>query len=227
MKLSSPRPQRAPARPARSDGLVTREHLLKVATRLYADQGFDRTTSKEICTAAATNMAAVNYHFGSKDALYAAVLIEAHAELVKLDVLETIADSHLTPVERLKALLSQFVLRPTGADPPDGLRVLVREMMAPSDHAPTLVEKAVLPKIRVMMRIVGSVIGLPPDDPAVQRAMLFVVWPCIMLVIAPRDLLRRALPVLDGDAALLLDEMTRYVVAGLDSLRAAPGPAAD
>ncbi|MBI4520101.1 MAG: TetR/AcrR family transcriptional regulator [Gemmatimonadetes bacterium] len=39
-----------------------------------ADRGFDATTLRDITGAARVNLAAVNYHFGSKDALLAAVL---------------------------------------------------------------------------------------------------------------------------------------------------------
>jgi len=218
MKVTRKPAPKARTRPDRSDGREKREHLLRVATRLYAQNGFDRTTSKAICAAADTNMAAVNYHFGSKDALYAAVLIDAHAQLVNLDVLEAIAHSDGNPLARLRALLGQFLIRPADSEAPASLRVLVRELMAPSDHAPTLLRKAVLPKIRVMMHIVASVLDLPVEDPAVQRAMMFVVMPCIMMVIAPRELLRQALPALDADPELLLDEMTGYVAAGLDAL---------
>jgi AcrR family transcriptional regulator len=219
MKSARKHSPKTRTRPGRSDGKVKREHLLQVATRLYAQNGFDRTTSKAICAAADTNMAAVNYHFGSKDALYAAVLIEAHAQLVDLDVLEAIARSDGSPLSRLRAVLSQFLIRPAGTEPPAGLRVLVREMMAPSDHAPILLRKTVLPKIRVMMGIVASVLELSVDDPAVQRAMMFVIMPCIMMVIAPRELLRKALPVVDADPEVLLNEMTSYAAVGLEALR--------
>lgn len=219
MKPSRKRSTKATTRSGRSDGRVKREHLLRVATRLYARNGFDRTTSKEICAAANTNVAAVNYHFGSKDALYAAVLVEAHGQLVKLEVLEAIARADGTPLSRLRAVLSHFLVRPAGSDLLPGLRVLVRELMAPSNQAPTLLRQAVLPKIRVMMSIVAAVLDLPVEDPAVQRAMMFVIMPCIMLVIAPRELLRKALPAVETRSDLLLDEMSRYVVAGLDSLR--------
>jgi AcrR family transcriptional regulator len=222
--------RRAPRKPraARSDGTMKRDHILQVAARLFAKNGFDRTTSKAICLAASTNMAAVNYHFGSRDALYAAVLIEAHGQLIDRATIESIAGADTTPEQKLRALLSQFLIRPTKSAQPWGLQVLIRELLAPSDHAPPLIRKAVLPKIRVMMSIIASVLEVSAEDPLVQRAMAFVILPCIMLVIAPREILRKALPALDADSGLLLDDMVGYAVAGLAALaqrnRALTGP---
>jgi len=48
----------------------TREELLRVATRIFAEQGFKAATIREICAEANVNIALVNYHFSSKAELY-------------------------------------------------------------------------------------------------------------------------------------------------------------
>ena len=47
----------------------TRGRILDAAELLFTEQGFEATTLRQITGAAAVNLAAVNYHFGSKDAL--------------------------------------------------------------------------------------------------------------------------------------------------------------
>src|SRR5487761_2720418 len=47
----------------------TRGAILTAAERLYADRGFADVTLRDIVAAADVNLAAVNYHFGSKDEL--------------------------------------------------------------------------------------------------------------------------------------------------------------
>ena len=47
----------------------TRSAILAAAERLYADRGFGDVTLRDIVAAANVNLAAVNYHFGSKDEL--------------------------------------------------------------------------------------------------------------------------------------------------------------
>ena len=213
VRRAKPRP-----RSVRSDGAQTRAQILQVAGRLFAEKGFERTTSREICAEAGSNMAAVNYHFGGKNELYAAVLVEAHGQLIKLDDLESIGKAGGNPQAQLRALINLFVLRPQDAAKPWGLPVLLHEFMAPSDQVPALIRQAVLPKIRLMMSMVAAVLGLPADHPAVQRALAFVVMPCILLVIAPRDILRQALPQLASEPEVLAENLGRYALAGLQAI---------
>ena len=52
----------------------TRDRLLDVAERLFAEHGFDAVSLRAITTDAGANLAAVNYYFGSKEALIEAVV---------------------------------------------------------------------------------------------------------------------------------------------------------
>jgi AcrR family transcriptional regulator len=53
----------------------TRAAILNAAERLYADRGFGDVTLRDIVAAADVNLAAVNYHFGSKDELIAELYV--------------------------------------------------------------------------------------------------------------------------------------------------------
>jgi AcrR family transcriptional regulator len=53
----------------------TRTAILNAAERLYADRGFGDVTLRDIVAAAEVNLAAVNYHFGSKDELIAELYV--------------------------------------------------------------------------------------------------------------------------------------------------------
>jgi AcrR family transcriptional regulator len=53
----------------------TRTAILAAAERLYADRGFGDVTLRDIVAAADVNLAAVNYHFGSKDELIAELFV--------------------------------------------------------------------------------------------------------------------------------------------------------
>jgi AcrR family transcriptional regulator len=52
----------------------TRDRLLEVARDLFAQHGYNGTTVRDIAIAAEANLAAVGYHFGSKETLYAEIL---------------------------------------------------------------------------------------------------------------------------------------------------------
>jgi AcrR family transcriptional regulator len=51
-------------------GAQTRQRLLDVAETLFAEHGFAATSVRDITSAAACNLAAVNYHFRDKQNLY-------------------------------------------------------------------------------------------------------------------------------------------------------------
>src|SRR4051795_2681213 len=53
----------------------TRTAILEAAEQLYADRGFADVTLRDIVAAADVNLAAVNYHFGSKDELIAELFV--------------------------------------------------------------------------------------------------------------------------------------------------------
>jgi AcrR family transcriptional regulator len=53
----------------------TRAAILAAAERLYADRGFGDVTLRDIVAEANVNLAAVNYHFGSKDELIAELFV--------------------------------------------------------------------------------------------------------------------------------------------------------
>lgn len=54
----------------------TREKILKAAERLFGEKGFASTTLRDVTDAAGVNLAAVNYHFGSKEALFKEMMRE-------------------------------------------------------------------------------------------------------------------------------------------------------
>ncbi|QYN33099.1 TetR family transcriptional regulator [Pseudonocardia sp. DSM 110487] len=55
----------------------TRERLIDAAVRLFGERGIEATSLRALTESARTNIAAVNYHFGSKDGLLRAVIDRA------------------------------------------------------------------------------------------------------------------------------------------------------
>jgi len=85
---------------------ATKERILDTAERLFADHGFTATSLRDITNEAEVNLAAVNYHFGSKEALLLAVLERAwspinRARLDRLDALEQDTAGASIPTESL------------------------------------------------------------------------------------------------------------------------------
>jgi AcrR family transcriptional regulator len=89
-----------------------KQRLLDAAEKLFAEKGFHATSLRQITADAGANLAAVNYHFGSKDGLIAAVfercVLPVNAERMRL--LDEIEASEAPPA--LEEILYAFVAPP-------------------------------------------------------------------------------------------------------------------
>lgn len=91
----------------------TGERILDVAERLFMAHGYEGTSMRMITGAAEVNLAAVNYHFGSKDALIEAVFQRRldpmnAARVAELDRLEKEAgDGPLSPEAIIRAFIGE------------------------------------------------------------------------------------------------------------------------
>jgi AcrR family transcriptional regulator len=62
---------------------LTRQAILKAATRLFADKGYQAASVRDIVAKARVNQAAINYHFKGKDGLYLELLKTAFDRLTQ------------------------------------------------------------------------------------------------------------------------------------------------
>ncbi len=93
----------------RGDGAETRARIIECAGRLIAENGFARTTSKNICALARVNLAAVNYHFGSREGLYYAVISEVLTYMMNTEKIREIYADEKTPHAKVEALLDLYI----------------------------------------------------------------------------------------------------------------------
>lgn len=88
---------------------ATKERLLDSAEDLFAERGFSGTSLRAVTDAAGANIAAVNYHFGSKEGLLRAVVGRAMSKVNELRarLLDDLEAS--TPVPDVESVVSAFV----------------------------------------------------------------------------------------------------------------------
>src|SRR5207247_7907547 len=89
----------------------TTSRILDVAEELFGEQGLDRVSIRDITRKAKVNLAAINYHFGSKEDLIAAVFERRvvpvnEARLAALDRVEKSAGRR---IPKLEAILEAFI----------------------------------------------------------------------------------------------------------------------
>lgn len=115
-----------------------RERLLIGARSCLYERGYTRTTARDIVAASDTNLASIGYHFGSKEALLTAALMQAFEECgVEIDrVLRDGAQPDL--VDRLESMWTGLV-ESFGTHRP--LWVAGIEAFALAEHLPALREQ--------------------------------------------------------------------------------------
>jgi AcrR family transcriptional regulator len=118
---------------------ATKQRILDAAERLFAERGFDRTSLRAITAEAGVNLAAVNYHFGTKEELMRAVFarrlapLSAH-RLAMLDACEAEAGGGPPAIEGVMKAFVEPVLLVNSASCLRGLPGLLGRMY--SDPSP-------------------------------------------------------------------------------------------
>ena len=195
----------------------TRQRLLEAAGEVFAERGFRMATVRDICRRAKANLAAVNYHFGDKERLYAAVLQYTFhgAEHYPLDLG---LGGEASVEERLRAFIRSHLFSLLAEGRPAWHRKLMaREMAEPTRALDTVVDQMIRPEAELLMAIVRDVLG-PDANP--QR-----VWQCASSIIGQCLFYYHARPVitrLDPEQTFtpealeqLVDHITHFSLAAL------------
>jgi len=108
----------------------TKERILDTAEQLFSKQGYAATSLRSIIASAGVNLAAVHYHFHSKEALLEAVILRrwlpANQErLAALDLCEAESGGHPPPLEKVIKAFVAPTFRMAG-DPASGGMVFMQ-----------------------------------------------------------------------------------------------------
>ncbi len=157
----------------------TSERLLQAAEALYAERGYDKTSVRDIAREAGANLAAVGYHFGSKENLFR-VLIQRRAEAINRrrlgDLRRLVARAAPQPpplAEVLEVLVRTIFEQCTG----DALRgyifrrMLVRTACDADSVLRPLLMKEMAPVLQEFEQVLRAI--LPSADTETVRVGLF------------------------------------------------------
>jgi AcrR family transcriptional regulator len=119
-----------------------REDLLAGARRCLEEKGWGRTTVRDIATASGVSMAAIGYHFGSREALLNAALVEAMEEWGQEvgAALAALDESDKPPAERFETLWAQLI---ASVNEHRTLWLANLEALVQAEHSPELREQLV------------------------------------------------------------------------------------
>ena len=194
----------------------TRQRVLEAAGEVFAEQGFRDATIREICMRAGANVAAVNYHFGDKEELYAAVF--DYARSCAVAQFNELISPALPAEERLRNFVRAVLKRFFDEGRPAWLGKLVaREMIEPTRALDALVNQQIRPNSELVRALVRELIGREIDEQELWRCTFSVAaqW---LFYFHCGQVIKRLNPNQRFDAPeidRLADHITKFTVAAL------------
>jgi AcrR family transcriptional regulator len=116
-----------------------RERILKAASDLFAERGFDAVSTANIAELAETSNSAVLYHFESKETLWREAMKYLFIESTRRPVFEAAAYKDLDGLTRLKVILRSFIIG--SSHHPKLGRIIIREAATGGPRLDWLIEE--------------------------------------------------------------------------------------
>ncbi len=157
-----------PHQPVRSDGIDARQRLMSAGLKLFAEQGFEKTSIRALAQAAQVNVAAISYYFGDKAGLYRALFTEPPGGCPQDPT--GFADPSLTLADGLRRFYAEF-LAPLKRGDEFGMvmKLHFREMAEPTGAWACVLDNDIRPQHEAMLRLLVRALGLRRADLDVQR----------------------------------------------------------
>jgi AcrR family transcriptional regulator len=160
----------------RSASEQTRARLLEAARETFSQHGFQGATVREICRRAEANVAAVNYHFGSKDSLL--------SEALNFDPLNDMqlanVDAAACPRIRFQLFIHEFMSMLLDEKKSSSqCRIMARELADPTPALDQIVREAIAPLHEFLGKLIVEVVGEKVSKAALSRYVNSIMGQCI------------------------------------------------
>jgi AcrR family transcriptional regulator len=165
---------------AREPGEPARERLLLAALRLFAEQGYAKTSIRQIALAAGTNVASVSYYFGHKAGLYRAVFWGGVAP--DAQARET---APACPESATLEFLFEHILAPlrSGAQAHLWIKLHRREMIEPAGLWQEKVDRGMQPMHAALVALLCARLGVERPDDEVLALATVIIGPAVHLLV--------------------------------------------
>lgn len=195
-----------------SHGALARSRILAEATAMFADRGFHGVTIRDLAARAGVNIAAINYHFRSKEDLHAAVIDTAlsqwSSEVLSIETLGADAGLEAVLHHVMSALIAPVIDRDHNHLV---LRLLAWNILESSaSHLQGRVNAFAIVLSQLLAPYLPRACGA--DDSVLLAQWL--VGQC--LLISPA--LRPGHAALEADLAKLIDTSVKLAIGGLGSM---------
>jgi TetR/AcrR family transcriptional regulator, regulator of cefoperazone and chloramphenicol sensitivity len=169
-----------------------RQKILLTALELFATQGFERTTVRQIAKKAEVNISAISYYFGDKVGLYQTAFIEPMGSPKDDIVLFNSPD--LTLEQALNGLFSGFI-EPLRQNELAKLctRLHMREMVEPTGLWQQEIDNGITPYHQALLVVLQKKLNLTKIDDDLHRLAMCIVAMGVHLFVG-RDVIEKLYP---------------------------------
>lgn len=195
-----------------------RQRLLAAGLRLFAEQGYSQTSTRELADAARVNIASISYYFGDKAGLYRAAFIEPMGE-PEADIARY-ADPGMTLAQALRGFYASF-LEPLkqGDVARQCMKLQFREMVEPTGLFDPNEACGIRPLHEALIQVLCRHLGVAEPDHDVARLAVCLAGLGVHMHVG-RDITDQLVPGLNrGEDALDL-WADRLVMFGLAMVQA-------
>ncbi len=199
----------------------TREQILSAAELLFAERGYAATSMRAITRSAGVNLAAVNYHFGTKEALLCEVVVQRMTPIneARLHLLDRYESETGGAAIRLERVLHAFIAPVFTLTNEPFLRLIGRLYSEPVEALPQVLAEQFAP---VLLRVRGALAAALPDLPRrdLYWRLEFVVGMLVHTLMAGTRLKFLTEGLCDvTDTAALIDRMVAFAAGGMRAAR--------
>lgn len=184
----------------------TREKLLAAASDVFVEKGFRDATVAEICSRATANISAVNYYFGSKEALYQESWRHSFAESIKIHPLDGGVSEAAPAEDRLRGQLKALVERIADENNRDFF-ISQMEIVNPTGLLEEVMMSSINPLHEKTLAVVRELLGSEATDQQVAFCETCILSMCIHPLLLQRFRQRTK----GKEAPVLLDYLNAYV----------------
>ena len=198
---------------------TTRTRLLDAATTVFGRKGFTDATIAEICDEAQANIAAVNYHFGSKEELYKAAWVHAFEQSNPSGDMSFDATGD-SPRERLRYLILQLIRRITNPDN-SAFAIMEQEFAHPTGLLGGIVAQTLAPHKERFNTQIAEIMGASATTDAVDMCRISIIAQCFHLNQLTKSMPTHGNPLRNGtfDPALYAEHVCRFSLGGIEAIR--------
>jgi len=209
----------------RTDGLETRRKLLDAAGVIFAERGYHDTKTGDICRAAQANIAAVHYHFRSKEDIYVAAWRHEFERSISAYPPDGGIPADAPAEDRLRGHIQALVRRSTDPASRD-LDIAHREMANPTGLLAEVMHRAIEPLRRMHLELIRELLGPDAADQDVQLCEMSIHAQCVVSLmhepqrrLNPGDAQHPPPPWQRVDEDILTEHIFRFSLAGLREVR--------